>query len=150
VATDGRQLLIQRPCRFLWDGDVLVRRAPLFASKELPRERDIAIGRTATHVVLRAGAWTLWLAVQSEARFPRVDGVLPDGEPATAVRLDDGDASFLAGALARLPGGDEPDAPVTLDADGRVVLRARDTGSDRVTEVALAGSRHEGRPVRLS
>ena len=61
VATDGHQILAQGGFRFPWEGDLLVRRSPIFASKELPRDRPIEVGKTAGHVVLRAGPWTIYL-----------------------------------------------------------------------------------------
>ena len=79
VATDGRQILIQGGFRFPWDGDLLVRRTPLFAVRELPRDRPVEVGRTDAHVVLRAGPWTIWLAIRADARFPRIEHAIPDG-----------------------------------------------------------------------
>ena len=49
VATDGRQILIQGGFRFPWDGDLLVRRTPLFASRRCPATaRSGSAGPTAT------------------------------------------------------------------------------------------------------
>jgi hypothetical protein len=73
VATDGRQLLVQSGFRLPWTGDVLIRRSPLFACRELPREEAPALARTEAHIVLRVGPWTLSLEIQADARFPEVD-----------------------------------------------------------------------------
>jgi len=151
VATDGRQILAQGGFRLPWDGDVLVRRTPLFASRGLPRDRPVAVGRTDNHVAIRAGEWTAWLGIRPDGRFPRVDQVLPaDRGSATQLRLDPKDAEFLHHALARLPGGEAPNAPVTLDLNGRVAVRARDGADGRVTELVLGRSRYVGDPVRLN
>lgn len=48
VATDGRQILIQGGFGLPWEGDLLVRATPLFASKGLPRDRPVRVGRTPT------------------------------------------------------------------------------------------------------
>src|SRR5205823_7274586 len=48
-----------------------------------------------------------------------------------------------------LPGGDEPSAPVTLDLNGTVAVRARAAGQGRVTELVLGRSGFVGTPVRL-
>ncbi|WP_206108288.1 hypothetical protein, partial [Paludisphaera soli] len=126
VATDGRQVLVQGGFGLPWDDDLLVRAVPLFACKALPRDAPVAIGRTGSHVVLRAGAWTLHLAIQSDARFPRVEHAVPDQASAsTRLTIDPADAAFLAGAIGRLAGGGEPHAPATLDCNGRVAVRAR-------------------------
>ncbi len=149
VATDGRQILIQGGFGLPWEGDLLVRATPLFASKELPRDRPIRVGRTDGHVVLKAGAWTLYLAIQADARFPRVEHVIPDARFATTrLTLDPQDAEFLGQSLDRLPGGDEHGSPVTLECNGRVAVRARAEG--RVTELVLARSGYTGEPVRLN
>ena len=124
VATDGRQLLVHGGFAFPWAGDVLVKRSPVFASKGLPRDRPVSVGKTDAHVVLRVGPWTLYLEVQ-DARFPRVDQVIPDPSAVTTrLSLDAADAAFLAQALDRLPGADELNSPATVDLNGRVAVRA--------------------------
>jgi hypothetical protein len=150
VATDGHQLLIQRTDRPIWDRDILVRRTPLFASKALARDRPIRIGRTDSHVVLQVGDVTVWLTIPADARFPRFDGVLPaDCDRVTCLRLDAEDAAFLATALDRLPGADAENAPVTVDLNGQVAVRAR--GDDpQTTELILTRSGSTGAPVRFS
>ena len=55
VATDGHQILIQGGFSFPFTGDVLVKRSPVFANKALSREQPVSVGKTDTHVVLRAG-----------------------------------------------------------------------------------------------
>jgi len=151
VATDGRQILIQGGFRFPWDGDLLVRRTPLFAVRELPRDRPVEVGRTDTHVVLRAGPWTIWLAIRADARFPRIEHAIPAAQAAaTRLRLAPEDAAFLGRSLDRLPGGDALNAPVTVDLNGRVAVRAHPEGEDRVTELILSRSAFTGKPVRLN
>jgi len=148
VATDGRQILIQGGFRFPWDGDLLVRRTPLFAGRGLPRDRPVGVGRTETHVAIRAGNWTAWLTVRPDARFPRIEQAIPDAAAAaTRLRLDPADAAFLAQALDRLPGSDEANSPATLDLNGRVAVRARGAGQAGVTELVLARSGYTGPPV---
>ena len=116
-----------------------------------PRDRQAGVGRTDAHVAIRAGDWTIWLAIHADGRFPRIDQVLPADRGAdTRLRLDPGDAEFLGHALGRLPGGEAPNAPVTLDLNGRVAVRARDGAEGRVTELVLGRSRLHGAPVRLN
>jgi hypothetical protein len=151
VATDGRQLLISGDFSFLWSGDVLVRNVPVFASRELPRDQPLSVGKTDSHVVLRTGGWTFYLEIQKDVRFPRVDQTLPDAQ-ATVTRLclDAADATFLAQALKRLPGADEQFSPVTLDCNGRITVRAKGTDQNHPTELVLSRSRYTGAPVQLN
>ena len=150
VATDGHQILIQGGFEFPFTGDVLVKRSLIFA-KALPRDHPISIGKTDTFVVLRAGPWTVFLEIQTEARFPRVDQAIPDAT-ATATRLclDVGDATFLNQALDRLPGADVLHSPATLDLNGRVAVRARGADQTQATELVLAHSSYTGTPVRIN
>ncbi len=151
VATDGRQILIQGGFRFPWEGDLLVRRTPIFAVRELPRDRPVEVGRTDTHVAIRAGSWTIWLAVRADARFPRIEHAIPAAQAAaTRLRFDPEDARFLGRSLDRLPGGDAANAPVTVDLNGEVAVRARAEGGGRVTELVLARSGYTGEPVQLN
>ena len=150
VATDGRQALIQGGFRLPWDGDVLVRTSPIFTSRDLPRDEPWAVGRAGGHVLLRSGPWTLALAIRADARFPRVDLAFPDpATVATRLRLDPRDARGLPGALGRLP-GDRDHAPVTLDLNGHVGVRARGDGEGPATELVLRRSSYSGAPVRLA
>ena len=50
--------------------------------------------------------------------------------------------------LPRLPGTDSENAPVTLDLNGQVIVRARAEDQTQATEVVLAGSEVSGKPVR--
>ncbi len=150
VATDGRQMLIRGTSRLPWDGDVVIRRSPIFACKGLPRDRPWSVARADKHVLLRSGPWTLALEVQADARFPRVDQVFPAADAATArLRLDPADARFLADSLGRLPGADRANSPVTVDLNGRVAVRARGSGDGPATELILGRSAYTGVPVRF-
>jgi len=150
IATDGRHVLVQGGFGLPWDDDLLVRAIPLFACKALQRDVPVLLGRTGTHVALRAGAWTLHLSIEADARFPRVEHAVPDpASAATRLAIEPADAAFLAAAIDRLPGGGDPHAPATLDCNGRVAVRARASGGGPPTELVLARSRYSGEPVRL-
>jgi hypothetical protein len=149
-ATDGRQALVQGGFSFPWAGDLLVRRSPLFACRDLPRGLPASIGRAEAHVALRIGPWTIWLEVMEDLRFPDVDRILPGRhDAATRLRLDPADARFLLDSLGRLPGADEPNAPATVDLNGKVAVRARASGEGPATELVLSRSSYTGPPVRL-
>jgi hypothetical protein len=151
AATDGHQLLIQGGFAFPWEGDRLVRRSPVFAAKALPRDRPLRVGATGTHVVLRAGPWTLFLEVQTGVRFPQVEEVVPaPGSAAARLRLDPADAAFLAAALGRLPGGGQVNAPVTVELNGRVAVRARGESGGPAAELVLSRSGYTGAAAKVA
>jgi len=149
VATDGRQLLVQGGFTFPWEGDVLVPRLLAFSCKELGCPEMVEVGKTEKYVFLRVGCWTFALLIDSEARYPRVDLVIPKPLAGTTrLRIDPEDAAFLTKALPRLPGGEADHSPLTVDLNGQVSLRARAEGG-RTTEVLLARSTFTGKPVRF-
>lgn len=114
VATDGRQLLIQSGFRFPWKDDVLIPNTTLFASRDLAIDSAVRVGRTATHVTFKIGAWTLHFPVDTESRYPQVESCIPNLAGAcTRCRLDPADATFLGKTLPRLPGGDSGPSPRT-------------------------------------
>jgi hypothetical protein len=148
IGTDGRQLLIQGGFTLPWADDILIPAVPAFA--DLAGEEDVRIGRTGGDVALRAGPWILWLAVDTKGRFPNTASVVPKPSSVTArLRLDPEDAEALFAALLKMPGRDEDFAPVTVDLISPPVVRARDGGEGRVTELVLARSSCAGRPARL-
>jgi hypothetical protein len=150
VATDGRQLLVQGGFSFPWDGDVLVPCVTAFGCHELPSDEVVKVGKTPDHVVLRVGAWTFALRIDTASHFPDVGAVIPRPRPdSTRWQIGPEDAAFLARALPRLPGADNDTSPVTVDLDGHVVLRARAHGQGPTTEVVLACSTCTGKPARV-
>jgi hypothetical protein len=150
AATDGKQLLVQSGFTFPWAEDVLVPRVPAVGSRELAGEETVQVGRTASHVAVRAGGWTFLLPIDASSRYPDVNQVIPrPGPQATYLRFHPEDASFLLDNLPRLPGRDDQYAPVTLDLDQPACVRARDDAGGRVTEVVLSRSSVTGPPVRL-
>ncbi len=152
VATDGRQLLVRSSFHFPWSEDLLIKGRPIFACRALARDQPVEIGRTETHVVIRAGNWTIFCAIQTEARFPAVQRVIPtDGEISTRLRLDAADARFLESTLNRLPGGDELNSSVTLDLNGRIAVRAHAPDQpQQVTELVLSRSNYTGSPICIA
>jgi hypothetical protein len=150
VGTDGRQLLLQKVFAFPWKEDLLIPAAPVFGCTELPREEPVSVGRTETHVCVRVGPWTLHLAIDQDSRFPQVERAIPPlSGVVTTCRLSPDDARFLAKALPRLPGQGDDHAPVTVDLNGIVAVRARSEGQERMTELVLSRSEVTGPPVRF-
>jgi hypothetical protein len=150
VATDGRQLLLQSGFQLPFAEDVLIPATPVFGCRELTSAREVSIAKTATHVALRMGAWTLYLLINKEGRFPNTEQVIPSlAGKITCLRIDPGDAAFLAKALPRLPGADAEHAPVTIDLGGQAVLRAKGEDQSRPTELVLAQSVVSGPPIRF-
>ncbi len=148
-ATDGRQLLWSSGFRFPFTDDLLVPRVTVFGCRELTG--DVRIGNTTTHVCVQVGAWTIYLPIDKEGRFPRVESIIPNPTTTgTTFQLAQEDAAFLTKALPRLPGEDNEFSPVTLDLNGQFAVRARDAEQGRSTEVILARSNASGKVVRYA
>jgi hypothetical protein len=149
AATDGRQLLVQRGLELGFEETILV--PATCGWRSLPVRESVEIGKTADHLVIRSGRWTVWLAIEKEARFPQIDDVIPSSRFAkTQLELARADRSFLSENLKRLPGGEFHDAPLTLDLNGRVALRAREEGESATVELVLTNSVKTGEDVRLA
>jgi hypothetical protein len=148
VATDGRQLLIQSGHELPWQEDVLVPGSAIFDCKELS-SGGARIGKTDNHVTIQTGAWTLLLPINRDGRYPNTDSILPRGGVRATCRFGAVDAVFLARTLSRLPGAQEENSPVTLDLNGRVVVRARASGQAQTAEVVLAASAATGMALNV-
>jgi hypothetical protein len=150
IATDGKQLLLQGGLALPGKEDVLVPATAVFACRELPPDGPVALGKADQHVCVRVGPWTFHLAIDAEARFPDTKAVIPAATAgATSCRLSPGDAAFLGKVLPRLPGRDEGNAPLTLDLNGQVTIRAQADGQSRPTEIILSRSEVVGPAVRF-
>ncbi len=148
VATDGRQLLVHGGFSFPWKEDLLVPAIGAFACREIASDAPVSVGKTDTHVCLRIGPWSFFMASDTQGRFPEVDKVVPARNgPFTIWKLSEPDALFLAKVLPRLPGRETQCAPVTVDLNGRVAIRAHGEGQPRSTEVVLQQSQMERGPV---
>ncbi len=150
AASDGRQLLLQEGFPFPWPEDLLVTRVDVFGLKEVAAQTAVSVGRTATHVFLRAGPWTLALPLDTQSRFPDVESVIPRATGrGTRWRVAAEEVELLRRALPRLPGTDGDHAPITLDLGSPVAVRARADGDEHATELVLPASLCKGPPQRL-
>lgn len=151
VGTDGKAALLCKGFRFPFSDDALVPAVPVFGAKPLARATDVRLGRTATHLVVMAGPWAVWLPTDAKAKFPDVAAVVPRYAP-TTVTLDESDAAELLPVLPGLPGSDHELRPVTLDADGVVRVRGRTEGGEKAgdtKQVTLARSSATGPAARV-
>jgi len=148
VATDGRQLLIQNGIELPWQEDVLVPGSAVFDCKELPSD-GARIGKTDSHIVIQTGVWTLFLPINREGRYPNTDSILPRGGVRATCRFGAADAAFLVRTLPRLPGAQDENSPVTLDLNGRVVVRTKASGQAQAAEVILASSAATGTALKV-
>ncbi|MGE3779073.1 MAG: hypothetical protein AB7F89_17945 [Pirellulaceae bacterium] len=150
VATDGKQLLRQEGFRFPFDDDVLVYPSAVFECQELSRDRPVLVNRLAKHVVVEIKPWTIWLPIEVERRFPRVDDIIPSPRDASSTfELAPSDRDFLGSMLARLPAQSEPNHPVTIDLNGAIAVRAKASDHTQGTELILSQSRYDGEQIRL-
>ena len=118
---------------------MLIKSSPLFGCRGLPRDQPVEVGRTDIHVVFRIGPWTIACEIPRDVRYPEVERVIPPpAEVTTRLRLDPEDAAFLEAALGRLPGAGENNAPVTIEVNGEVAVRA--TASDQPDSGHRAGA----------
>jgi hypothetical protein len=100
---------------------------------------------------VQSGQWTIYLAVNTDGRFPDFSRCIPKAEDAKArCQFSVADAAFLAETLPRLPSHDDGNRPVTLDLNGQIVVRAKPSDSDQPTELVLTGSSFSGEPVRVN
>ncbi|HEY1601334.1 MAG TPA: hypothetical protein VGG64_17160 [Pirellulales bacterium] len=151
VATDGRQVLRQGGFSFPWTGDLLVPALGVFGCKELGQDEPVSVGKTDDWVLLRIEPWTLWLKINKEGRFPKVDDLFrPTSSASSRLTLSQPDAIFLANSLPSLPCDDPLHDPVTVELNGGVVIRARPEGSPRCTELVLSGSSYIGDAVTIN
>jgi len=151
IGTDGKAALVCRGFKFGFTENVLVAAVPVFGAKPLSRVSEVHVGRTATHLVVVAGPWSVWLPTDDKSRYPDVAGIIPR-QPPTIVEIDEQDAVELLRVLPTLPGNSDENRPVTItiEANGTVTIRGRDPNSAETKESALVRSRTTGTPTHLT
>lgn len=150
-ATDGRQALVQTGYSFGWEDNVLVPGSELLGCSDIEPGDTIEIGRTEEWVALRIGPWLIQLRIQKDARFPKIEQVIPNPDFARSrLELAASDAEFLRTTLPSLPCHDDVHRPITLDLNGRVLVRSREPEGAYPVEVDLRASKLEGDALTLN
>src|SRR5262249_7723270 len=145
VGTDGKQLFVQSGFTLPWDDNVLVPRVPAFGCRELANSGPVSVGRTKTHVAIRAGPWAVLLSIDSTGRYPNAEDVIPRPRAnATRLQVSPDDAARLIDVLPELPGREEENSPVTLSLDQPPIVTAREEQHGAVQKVVLTGSTISG------
>ncbi|HEY1859858.1 MAG TPA: hypothetical protein VGG61_05870 [Gemmataceae bacterium] len=142
AGTDGRQLLLWGGFALPFREDLLVPAVPIFGGRELAGEQDVRIGRTAKHVAVAAGPWTVWLAVDAESKYPDVIAVIPSSFGKLVI--DDVDAAALLQELQRRPPSGGAVVPVALDLGLRAAVRWPEETSRRKKPLILSRSTFSG------
>ncbi len=150
-ATDGRHILAQTGFRFGFENDVLVPAEPILGYRDLDVGEGLAVGRNGDWVGFGVGHWLIMLRIDKEGRFPKIDDIIPNHEFARSrLELSQADSNFLTNIIQRLPCDDPQYAAVTLDLNGKVLIRSREAQQPCPTEVELTTSRLSGEPVLLN
>lgn len=150
AATNGRHILIQRGFTFPWTDGVLIPASRVLGCPELA-QHEFTLGKTDDWVALATGPWSVFLRIEKDAKYPKLDDLFRPAEQArSTLHLDPADAHFLVDALPRLPGGEDKDRPVTLDLSGHVAIRAADEEQTSVTELTLTNSRSSGETILVN
>lgn len=150
AATDGRQIFMQTGFQFPWDDDALILGSSLFVSRELPHGQPVRVGRSGDWITLVLGPWTFRFCTPKEARYPKLDDIMMAASASvTRLQIAPVDAQFLIESLPRLPNHDPAHEPVTLDLNGKVVLRANSGTDTPPTELIATNSRVIGETMLL-
>ncbi|HEX4143087.1 MAG TPA: hypothetical protein VHY91_06025 [Pirellulales bacterium] len=150
AATDGRQLFVQRGCEFPWSEDLLIPASPVFRSRELAADGPVTIGATDQHVAIGSDRWTIWLPINKDGRFPKIDdNIRPDSTAKSRLNLASADVEFLLPRLDSLPADHDCNSPITLDLNGHVTIRAWAEGQPRPLELVLSNSTAGGEPASV-
>ncbi|MES2789241.1 MAG: hypothetical protein V4719_06435 [Planctomycetota bacterium] len=151
AATDGLQALVQSGYEFPWAEEVLVPASGAFTAKSLRDAQEVSIGKSPDWLFVRAGTWTFALKIEKDRRFPAIDSQMPHVMAGTTTMvLAEQDAEFLMRAASRLPNSDLGNAPITVDLNGAVVIRAMAAEQQSPTDLILRNSRRVGAELKVS
>lgn len=146
AGTDGRQLLIWNGFDIPFGETLLVPAIPFFGHRELATANEACIGKTATHVVVTVGPWTVWLRIDVHGRFPQVESVVPR-DAAHVLHLDEGDRQRAAEFCASAGTVEGDPVSITVELGPMRALRRKSGPHGPAEELPLRHSRSEGEPV---
>lgn len=150
ITTDGRQALMQEGYTFPWSDDVLCPVSKIFASKELRELSDaVHVGYENDWLYFEIGNVAIWLK-SVEGKFPQMDQFTKRIDHFTWLDLDPVDSNFVAQRLENLPGKSERESPIYIELNGHLSVRGHDQSQLSATELLLARSRYEGKPVAMA
>ena len=151
AATDGGHMVLFDGFDFPWKSEaILVRKSRLFALKDFVRLNAVSIGFQDKTIAIASGPWRFTATVETDARFPNVNQVIPDRQRSTnRVQLNSGDRDALSSCLSQLPGNTEELQPVILDLNGHVaVVGKSNQGTSYTVCLELDRSLHLGPDLR--
>lgn len=151
AATDGSHLVVFDGFDFPWKSEsILVRKSRLFVLKDFLKLNAVSVGFQDKTIVIASGPWRFTMPVETDARFPNVDQMLPDRQRSTnRVQLDPSDRDALSRCLFQLPGNTEELQPVILDLNGHVaVVGKSNQGTSCTVCLELDRSLHIGPDLR--
>jgi hypothetical protein len=129
---------------------LLIPASPVFRSRELAADGPVTIGATDQHVAIGSDRWTVWLPINKDGRFPRIDDNIRHESAANCrLNLALADVEFLLPRLDSLPADPDCNSPITLDLNGHVTLRAWSQQQPRQVELLLSNSTAGGDPVSV-
>lgn len=151
VATDGGHLVRFEGFDFPWRSEaILVRKRRLFALKDFVRLERASIGLHEKTVLVEAGTWRFTMPLEADARFPKLDQVIPERQRSTnRIQLDPNDRKALGTCLSQLPGETDNMKPVILDLNGHVAVVGKSSrGKECTVCLELDRSLHLGPDLR--
>ncbi len=151
AATDGSHMVRFDGFAFPWKPEaILVRKSRLFDLKDLLKLNAVSVGFQDKSIVIATGPWRFTMQVETDAKFPNVEQVLPDLQRSTnRVQLHSGDRDALITSLPQLPGTTEELQPVILDLNGHVaVVGKSNQGTSCTVSLELDRSLHLGPNLR--
>ena len=150
TASDSYQAFVQTGFQFPWSDEVLVISSTALASPDFLHARHLEIGRKDAWLFIPLEQQTLTLRIKKERLFTHLDLQVPiKSSVTTRVQVSPRDASFLASFTPRLPGVRAQSAPVTVDLNGVVAIRAADEEGSKAVDLVLDNSRYDGNRLRF-
>ena len=112
--------------------------------------RHLEIGRKDAWLFIPLEQQTLTLRIKKERLFTHLDLQVPiKSSVTTRVQVSPRDASFLASFTPRLPGVRAQSAPVTVDLNGIVAIRAAEEEGSKAVDLVPDNSHYDGNRLRF-
>ena len=130
--------------------DLLIPAIPFFGTNDFGTSPSLRVGRSASHVLVGVGDWTVGLAIDVSGRYPKIASVLPKQPGSARLVIPDLDVPQVVKVLESRPVGADEQSAVVIDLGDRSAIIIPGESSAADLRCDLGDSKFAGAATRTA